>query len=772
MKKGKIQLLLIALTLISGMVSAQVSLRGKVVNAETSEALMGATIKVEGMGKSTATDKDGIFEIQFGQKSSGAIQVSYVGFKPVRESFTESAFDQIIEIRLVPDVLELGDLVVSATRSRQTAMDYPARIDVMSREKISSIPALSADELLRSIPGISVSRSSTFLSSSTVSLRGMGGEQGRTLVLVDGVPINKSDGGSVNWNSLSVNDIQRVEVIKGPGSSIYGGNAMGGIINLITPVPEKKLQGNISQSYGTFDTWQTQAALSGKQNKLFWGVNGMYRTSDGYITTPADEVDEFSVASFLNEYLVNGRLGYNIKPDQTLELAGGFYSGDRGTGQDYSGYGFENDDLAAEDGGYNTYDNLNGRLMYRKSFSETSQLNVTIYGQRENYQNIRESVRNDKITRYDVESIRTDIGLLTAMNFDAGKSHAFTVGLDAKNGAVDGNDIYLTSTDKVINRGKMFQTGLFVQDEIKLFDSPWRVLAGLRFDNASFYDGEFIVENPTNETAFLQDFAGDLNDASFNAVSPRISLQYHIQNQYRVYGGYSRGFRPPVLDDMCRTGRISGGMKLANPELKPEYLDNFEVGGDIFAGKMVTISPSVYYSIGTDYHAYIATGDSLFMSGRMRPIRIKDNIGKVEILGAELAVNLKFTENINLSLAYSHIDTEIVEYERFNEEIDDDLEGKALVYQPNDLLNASFTWRNKYVNFFISYDYKGAQWLNDVNTEEIEAYSNIDVQLWRPVYKGLAASVKINNLLDDDYVDSRNMISPGRMITAELRYSF
>jgi iron complex outermembrane receptor protein len=455
-----------------------------------------------------------------------------------------------------------------------------------------------------------------------------------------------------------------------------------------------------------------------------------------------------------------------------LELAGGFYSGDRGTGQDYSGYGFENEDLAAQDGGYNTYDNLNGRLMYRKSFSETSQLNVTLYGQRENYQNIRESVRNDKITRYDVESIRTDVGLLTAMNFDAGKSHAFTVGLDAKNGAVDGNDIYLTSTDKVINRGKMFQTGLFVQDEIKLFDSPWRVLAGVRFDNASFYDGEFIVENPTNETAFLQDFAGDLDDASFNAVGPRISLQYHIQNQYRVYGGYSRGFRPPVLDDMCRTGRISGGMKLANPELKPEYLDNFEVGGDIFAGKMVTISPSVYYSIGTDYHAYIATGDSLFMSGRMRPIRIKDNIGKVEILGAELAVNLKFTENINFSLAYSHIDTEIVEYERFNEEIDDDLVGKALVYQPNDLLNASFTWRNKYVNFFISYDYKGAQWLNDVNTEEIEAYSNIDVQLWRPVYKGLAASVKINNLLDDDYVDSRNMISPGRMITAELRYTF
>lgn len=768
----KRQLLLILLMLISGILSAQTILRGKVISSETSESMVGATVQIEGAGKFATTDGSGIFEISIAKAEPFVLVVSYVGFTTVREHFNESAFRKNLEIALTPSVLELSDVVVSATRSRQTAMDYPSRINVMSREEISSIPALSADELLRSIPGISVSRSSAFLSSSTVSLRGMGSEQGRTLVLVDGVPINKSDGGTVNWNSLSVSDIQRIEVIKGPGSSIYGGNAMGGIINMITPVPEKNLQGNISQSYGTFDTWQTQAALSGKQDKLFWGVNGMYRTSDGYITTPADEVDEYSIPSFLDEYLVNGRLGYNIKLDQTIELAGGFYTGDRGTGQDYTGYGFENDELAAEDGGYNTYDNVNGRLMYRKSFSETSQLNVTLYSQRENYQNIRESVRNDKITRYDVESFRTDLGLLTALNFDAGKSHAFTVGLDSKNGAVYGNDIYITSTDKVINRGKMLQTGLFVQDEIKVFDSPWRVLAGLRYDYAGFYDGEFIVEDPTNETAFLQDYASDLDDASFNAVSPRLSLQYHSENQYRVYGGYSRGFRPPVLDDMCRTGRISGGMKLANPELKPEYLDNFEIGGDIFAGKMITISPSVYYSIGTDYHAYIATGDSLMMSGRMRPIRIKDNIGKVEILGAELAVNLKFTENINLSLAYSHIDTEIVEYERFNDEIDDDLEGKSLVYQPNDILNASFTWRNKYVNFFVAYDYKGAQWINDVNSEEIEAYSNIDLQLWRPVYKGLSASVKVNNLLDDDYVDSRNMIAPGRMITAELRYTF
>lgn len=758
--------------LLTSWLAGQSVLTGKIINADNLQPLPGATIRVENSSKSTIADNSGLFTISFDAPTSGVLLISHVGFSPVRRNFSARDFSKSSEIAMMPESAILEDVVISATRSRQTAIEYPTRIDMLNQRRISEIPALSADEFLRAVPGVSVSRGSAFLSSSTVSLRGMGSEQGRTLVLVDGVPINKSDGGSVNWNAVGVNDVGRVEVVKGPGSSIYGGNAMGGIINLITPVPEDGIHGKVSQSYGTFNTLQTQANITGKKEKFFWGVNGMYRNSDGYITTPADDIDEYTVDSFLDEYLMNGRVGYIISPSQSIELAGGFYSGKRGTGSNYKGYNFENDELASEDGAYNQYDGLNGRLIYRNAFANNNQLNVTLFGQRENYQNIRESLRNERITRYDVESIRTDIGLLSSYNFTAGTAHNITAGIDVKNGAVDGNDIYITSTDKVINRGKMLQTGIFIQDEIVLFNSDWRLLAGLRYDFANFYDGSFIVENPTNETEFLQDYAETLDDASFGALSPRLSLQYLSKDKFRIFGGYSRGFRPAVLDDMCRTGRISGGMKLANPLLKPEYLDNFEIGGDIFAGTLLTISPSVYYSIGTDYHAYIATGDSLVLNNRMRPIRIKDNIGKVDILGAELAMNFRFTENISMALAYSHIETEIKEYKRFNEQIDDDLVGKALVYQPKDILHASVSWRNPVVNCYISYDYKGAQWLNDVNTEEIEAFGNVDLQVWREVYKGISASVKVHNLLDSDYVDSRNLLAPGRMITGEISYKF
>lgn len=763
-------LLFALLILCCSFLQAQVTLEGIVKDAETMAPLVGAMIQVKDSNTGTISNAQGTFSLQLQSLDNVKLQVSFMGYKMIEIS--DISAGESLQVLLRTDVKVLGTAMVTATRNRRDVYDVPVRVEVVSRQETEAIPALSADDYLRTVPGISVSRGASFLGGATVSMRGMGSEAGRTLVMVDGVPVNKTDGGSVNWNAINAQDVEQVEVMKGPGSSIHGGNAMGGVINLISPTPEENIEGFVSQSYGTFETANTQAGVGGRNENFFWGLNGRYRMSDGYITAPVDELDEFSVASFLDEYQVGGRAGYFIKPNQMLETSISYYLGQRGTGARFAGYGFENEDLAAQDGAYNEYTGLNGRLMYRGTFQNNSQINVTLYGQRENYQNIRESVRNERLSRYDVESVRDDLGFLSSITFMPLASHTLTTGIDLRHGAVDGADIYLTTTDKVFNLGKMNQLGLYLQDEIRIGQSPVSVLAGVRFDYAGFYDGAFLVEDATNETAFLQDYNGDLNNADFSAISPRLSVQYHIPQSFRVYAGYSRGFRAPVLDDMCRTGRISGGMKLANPDLQPEYLDNFELGGDFFVGKRFTLSPSVYYAQGTDYHAYIATGDSLLMNNRMRPIRIMDNIGKVEILGAELAVRINLLQGLDWNMSYSYTDTEITDYRVLDPNEDDDLVGKQLVYQPRDLFFTAITWRNPIVNTMLSLHYKGAQWLNDVNTEEIESFNYIDLHLWRPVFRGLSAALKIHNLLDQDFVDSRNMIAPGRMINAELKYSF
>jgi iron complex outermembrane receptor protein len=679
---------------------------------------------------------------------------------------------KVVNDSLLSGTKELNAVVVTATRSKRGLLDVPLRVSVVGSSKVDAMPALSVDDYLRSVPGLNVSRGASIFGASTVSMRGMGNEAGRTLVMIDGVPVNKSDGGSVNWNMINAADVEQIEVLKGPGSSIHGGNAMGGVINIITPTPDKKIDGFASQTLGNFSTSNTQASISGRENNIYWGINGRYRLSDGYITTPADEIDEYTVESFLDEYQAGGRVGYFITPDQMIEVSGFYYTGQRGTGSNFNGYGFENEALAAPDGAFNQYTGLNGRVHYRKSFSDDAQLNVTVFGQRENYQNIRESLRNESISRYDVESIRDDIGLLSSYSATLGSNQILTAGIDVRNGSVDGADVYITATDQILNLGKMNQVGIFLQDEISFNGSPWSILAALRYDYASFYDGAFLIEDGTNQTSFLQNFTGQLEDASFSAISPRISLQYALPDDFRIYGGYSRGFRAPVLDDMCRTGLISGGMKLANPLLLPEYIDNFEIGGDVFLGDNISFSTSVFYSMGTDYHAYIGTGDSLTMNNRKRPIRIKDNIGKVDIYGAELGANFYLFSGFDLALSYSYVETEIKEFRVLNETTDDDLVGKQLVYQPRDVFHASLSWRNPVVNLFISFDHRSSQWLNDVNTEEIEAFSFVDLHLWRDIAMGFSLGVKVHNLLNQDFVDSRNLVAPGRLAFVELKYSF
>jgi outer membrane receptor protein involved in Fe transport len=186
----------------------------------------------------------------------------------------------------------------------------------------------------------------------------------------------------------------------------------------------------------------------------------------------------------------------------------------------------------------------------------------------------------------------------------------------------------------------------------------------------------------------------------------------------------------------------------------------------------LTISTSLFHSIGTDYHAYISTGDSIILNNKLRPVIKKGNIGEVKIYGGELSVQYNILKDLTYRVGYSHIVTTITEYERLDEFNEIDLEGKELVYQPKNIFNTSLTWNNKIINSAIVFNYKGKQWTNDENTEKIDGYYFIDLHLWRPVYKGLSASLMVFNLLDDNYVDSKNLLSPGRMITCQLSYTF
>jgi iron complex outermembrane recepter protein len=466
-------------------INAQYFISGEVVDKESSLGLANANVQVKGTGTGTSTDQNGRFVVQVSNDGDFVISISHIGYRSADLTLKPDDSPVTVSLERITEILE--KITVTATRGRRGIYDVPIRTDVVNKMNIDNMPSLSADDILKSVPGILISRGASIFGSSTVSLRGMGNEAGRTLVMVDGVPVNKSDGGSVNWNAIDNEQVNQVEVIKGPGSSIHGGNAMGGVINLRTAAPQKPFEGYVSQGIGSFNTFDTRAGIGGRQKDLFWNFSGIYRDSDGYITTPADETDEYSIASFLNEYQFNGRAGYYIDENQIIEVGGSFYNGKRGTGARFTGYGFTNDELAAEEGAFNNYRSINTRVSYNGYFSNNSHLNLTVHGQSENYQRVRESIRSNTITRYDVESLREDYGFLSAWSFSPSRSHTLTTGIDFKNGSVNGADIYATSSDEVYNSGKMNLYGIYLQDEISLPGTRWSLLAGIRYDYARFY---------------------------------------------------------------------------------------------------------------------------------------------------------------------------------------------------------------------------------------------------------------------------------------------
>ena len=185
-----------------------------------------------------------------------------------------------------PERHTLGQIVVTASRMEEELEKVPARVEVITREQIEHMSGLKIDQLLRHVSGVNSSRTSMSQMRPVIGLRGLGSfEQGRTLVLVDGVPINKTDSGGVNWHCLNPDDIERIEIFKGPGSSVYGSNAMGGVINLITRKPVDTFYGQVTGEIATHDTYGGRAFVSGRTGEekgFYYRVSGLYRDSDGF----------------------------------------------------------------------------------------------------------------------------------------------------------------------------------------------------------------------------------------------------------------------------------------------------------------------------------------------------------------------------------------------------------------------------------------------------------------------------------------------------------
>lgn len=759
--------IIIVLLLASAGLNAQVKVSGVIRDAETSETLVGATVMIENTQIGTHSDAKGYYEISNVKRGDAVIKVSYVGYETKLKSVTLSG-DSRFNIDLYKTEILTEQVVVTASRNEQTIGSIPGRISLLSSRTIAAIPSQSIDDIFKQVSGIFVSRSSGFITSSVnVNLRGItSNEQGRVLALVDGLPVNKTDGGTVNWNRFNTEDVERIEIFKGPGSSIYGNNAMGGVINIITKhITEPGYHAFAKAEFGSMNTFGQRASVSGKLSELngfYFRLSGFNRTSDGYNSTREAYRDIYSVDSDLKESGLDARLGYEFSGKTNLQFNFNFYDDTRGQGTKVK--------LDNTEKKKNTY----GALAFNTEFSDMK-LTASAYYQKENYVKVNEKYKTNSsgtltsYDQYDVDADRIEIGGNASLTMPLAKTELIA-GIEIKNGSIDGSDIYHTSTDVITNKGDMLFLAAFVQDNYDI-TNKLSVMAGLRVDYIKFTNGEFTISNPTSTSSYMNAFTGPIDEHNWTKVTPKITAQYKFADNAKAYAAYSQGFRAATLDDLTRAGQIKLGFKNPNPNLKPEQIDNYELGLNYDVNKQLFIMPSVYYMEGTDFMYYINTGATVLIGNKRKPVIIKDNISKVRFYGADIDIKYFMSANLYFTANYTFTDSKILNYKGNTV-----LEGKQLTYTPKHLANFGITCLNSWVNSTLQIHYQGKQFIQDDNASVdsygesaiIEDNATVDLKFWRKMFNMINVGLNIENIFDVQTLTTYDRISFGRMISAEL----
>ncbi len=446
--------------------------------------------------------------------------------------------------------ISVGEVVVTATRHEEQAADVPASVTVITQKDIENSNALNIPDLLRTEPGVQVNDITGNRRTYTVDLGGFGETATlNTLVLVDGRRINEADLSGADWVDIPLDRVSRIEIIRGGrGSVLYGDNATGGVINIITKKGGKGLHAGADLAGGSYGTFKGGAYADGTAKDLSLHLSGNYLTSDGYRDNSKTESKDLGMHA-----------AYYVKDFMKIDLSGGYH-------KDHSGLpgALKDSDFAA--GLSRT------ATLYPNDFADTKDyyvaVNPEIYFLGDNVLRIDTSLR-----RRDFKSFSTgDWG-----NF-LGDSNIKTTAISphvvlkqnvgaAKNTLTVGADYQKTDED-VVNDSLFFgsrtignfdlkkeETGYYAHDEAAVTDNL-RISAGYRRDRAAF---SFTPSTPESVSMSKDSYTAGVN--------------YTFFNRSYAYVSYSRSFRYPVLDEL-----YSYFTNTVNTSLAPQSSDDYEIG--------------------------------------------------------------------------------------------------------------------------------------------------------------------------------------------------
>jgi outer membrane receptor protein involved in Fe transport len=692
---------------------------------------------------------DGRFSMNVEGNGNILVIVRAAGFGEVRQTLgaaDAASLDFVVAPERVTEAV-----TVTATRGERRTGDVPASINVLGREDIKQSPAVVADDVLRQIPTFSLFRRTSSLASHPtaqgVSLRGVGPSGvSRTLVMLDGVPINDPFGGWVYWSRIPLETAERIEVVDGSSSSLYGNYAMGGVINVITNPATRRSFGMKTQ-YGSRNTPKVDFYGSERIGKLGLALDGNIFNTDGYPIVRASErgrVDNNAAVDFWN---LNLKADYAATERVQAFARVGYFNENRANGKAST---IDNKEEAND----TRWTSASAGVRIR--MPDESDVQATVFSDVETFHSNflavpaatparsvgRMTLTQTVPTKGVGGMVQWSRAFATTQFLTAGADWRWVDGDSRENGldAVTGTQVVL----RRISGGTQRSVGLYVQDVI--VPAPQlTVTLSARVDRWRNYDGHNL------ETSALTGLPTAANvpalpDRQDVVVSPRAAALYHLGNKIDVWGDIGWGFRAPTLNELYRQFRVGSTLTLANPALGPERL----VGGE--AG--ITLSPVSALTLRTTWFDNRVTDpvSNVTDPARSTPNAItqqRQNLGRTRIWGIQNDVEYRLGTFWRVGAAYVYDQARVTE-----NPANTALVGLFLPQVPKHRGSVRVAYANaKLATIAASLQFLGSQFDEDLNlaARRLPSYAVADVTASRAIGRNLEIFLGVQNLFDAEY---------------------
>lgn len=577
-----------------------------------------ASVLALGTNVGIATDANGQFKIRLND-GSYKIRITCTGYDPEVVDVTSSK-EPTLNVTLADAENNLNEVVVTGTRTEKTLKDVPVLTRVITAKEIKRIDPVDFQQLLEyEVPGLQFQGSSHGTGLPSITFQGVGAQY--ILFLVDGERIaGEGATNNIDFSRLNVDNIERIEIVKGAMSTLYGSNALGGVINIITKKADRPLVGNISTRISSRNEQRYSASIGTRQNKISSltsvtyshkapysltdrkGLETDFELPGGKDSTAISKVRTTNILGYKTISL-DQKLGYDFSEKLSAELKGGFYQNKL----------LEVGEME-EQNRFRDF-NLGAKMNY--IFDENSRLNFTY-----NYDNYFKDdldLKNDlshRKYRDVVNTARLDYNRLIA------DQHALTVGAEVDAERLNHYMFKDTTAHDVQNYI------LYAQDDYRILDNL-SVVAGIRMDYHSAYKAHF---------------------------SPKASVMYRLKN-VTFRGGYAAGFRSPSLKELYTEWSHAGMfMMYGNPDLKPETSNHVSLSGEWTAG-IFTASASGYYNWFKDKIAQVVMTEDK-PSGSMNNFTYK-NADEAKTYGVDVDARVRLPFDLVLKAAYSYVNDDV-----------------------------------------------------------------------------------------------------------------